>query len=161
MARWQIARDQGVQVLRTIALVLGAAAIQDAAHAQYKCVTNGQTTYSERPCAPTAKQLDLKVAPVTRSEMLENEARISRQRRAAIDLENSRLRGDAEHATRAQAVQDEAQAKRQRCAELQAAAKQARDDGSKWRYHQGMIDDARRRQKEAEDEHFSNCYGRW
>lgn len=38
-------------------------------------------------------------------------------------------------------------------------AKAAKDESNMYRYHQGLIDDAKRRQKEAEDEHFSNCYG--
>lgn len=49
--------------------------------------------------------------------------------------------------------------KREYCDNLLKTAKAAKDEAALYRYHQGLIDDARRRQKEAEDEHFSNCYG--
>lgn len=44
--------------------------------------------------------------------------------------------------------------------ELLASAQDARNRLQTYRYHQGLIDNARREVKEAEDRHFSECYGR-
>lgn len=44
--------------------------------------------------------------------------------------------------------------------QLLASAQDARNRLQTYRYHQGLIDNARREVKEAEDRHFSECYGR-
>lgn len=50
-------------------------------------------------------------------------------------------------------------AKRQRCAGYLKTAEDAKNEAAMYRYHQGLIDDAKRREKEAKDRHFSECYG--
>lgn len=44
--------------------------------------------------------------------------------------------------------------------EAAKSAQDARNRLQTYRYHQGLIDNARREVKEAEDRHFSECYGR-
>lgn len=139
-------------------------AIPFAAQAQvtYKCTENGKSVYSDKPCSSNAKVLAI-------GDSAEEKERL---RQAAIDRQRaSEAMADAvaevrrENAARP-APPREIYAERQRepsledyCNGLLKTAKDAENESKKWRYHQGLIDDAKRRQKEAEDTHFSKCYG--
>lgn len=140
--------------------ILCAAIVAPAAQAQYKCVDGGRVTYAEKPCGHNAQELHLNVAPVSPGERAAVIERAEREKVLAGQLETRRAIGDQMHAQRATQFQQAAQQQKARCAELLAIAKDAKNEGSKYRYHEGLIDDARRRQKEAEDEHFSKCFGR-
>lgn len=130
------------------------------AHAQvYKCVVNGKTQYAQQPCAPDAKRLN-----IGDSEADKQRLREAAQARAAASAamaeavaEVRRERRDNPAPARAPAARQPS--KEDYCNQLLRTAKDAKDESNKWRYHQGLIDDAKRRQKEAEDEHFSKCYG--
>ncbi len=52
-----------------------------------------------------------------------------------------------------------AAAKEERCQQLLANAQAAKNRQATYRYHQGLIDNAGRENKEAIDQHFSECYG--
>lgn len=140
--------------------ILCAAIVAPAAQAQYKCVDGGRVTYAEKPCGRNAQAMHINVAPVSSDERAAVIQRAEREKVLAGQLETRRALGDELHAQRAAQFQQAAQQQKARCAELSAIAKNARDESSKYRYHGGLIDDARRRQKEAEDEHFSKCFGR-
>lgn len=130
-----------------------------AAHAQvYKCVINGKTQYAERPCAPAAKSLDIR-DDVTPERQAEAEAIARREKAMALDIEIEQHYERAEQIRAEGAAKAAAKRSTGRCDQLLLTAKAAENESKKWRYHQGLIDDAKRRQKEAEDAHFSECYG--
>ena len=125
----------------------------------YKCVVNGKTIFAERPCAANAKMIDTSGATVSTERHQQAQEVVKRERLLSekTDLEN---RIDERARQRDQAALNSAkEAKKARCDRLVQTAKNAKDESNKWRYHQGLIDDAKRRQKEAEDAHFSECYG--
>lgn len=123
----------------------------------YKCTQNGQTVYAERPCSSTAKLLDIdaQVSPERRQQAADVAAR---ERALAKQVDNQTRADQRQIDRRAADAQADRDAKKSRCAQLLRDAKDAKDESNKWRYHQGLIDDARRRQKEAEDSHFTECY---
>lgn len=153
-------RRQGRLTWAASAIILCAALLSPAAHAQYKCADGGRITYSEKPCGRNAQELHLNVAPVSPGERAAVIERAEREKVLAGQLETRRAIGDQMHAQRAAQFQQTAKQQKARCAELLAIAKDAKNEGAKYRYHEGLIDDARRRQKEAEDEHFSKCFAR-
>jgi hypothetical protein len=129
--------------------------------AQYKCQTGGATVYQERPCSQTAKPLELPGdTPVTADDRAQARARFLRQKAVADGIDQQHKVEQADINYRSAAVRRESNQKKQRCADLLRTAKDAHDESNKWRYHQGLIDDAKRRKREAEEAHFSECYGR-
>ncbi len=131
------------------------------AMAQYKCVESGNTVYSDKPCSPNAKVLVLPAdTPVSEADRAQARASYYRQRVVAdeIDVQNALIQREQNSRMAQQAVA--AAAKETRCQQLLASAQDARNRLQTYRYHQGLIDNARREVKEAEDRHFSECYGR-
>ena len=124
----------------------------------YKCVIDGKTHYAERPCAPNAKALDIR-DETTAQRRLEARSVVQREQLLAAEKEVDHLFDEAERIRESGYVRAAQQRKKGRCEQLLRTAKDAKDESHKWRYHQGLIDDAKRRQKEAEDAHFSECYG--
>ncbi len=124
----------------------------------YKCLENGRTIYAERPCSKTAQALNIN-SSVTEEQR--QQAIDSARRQKQLSNENDYDAAvDRLARTKQAAAQNAADsAKKRRCDNLLRKAKDAKDESHKWRYHQGLIDDAKRRQKEAEDAHFSECYG--
>lgn len=141
-----------------LALVLPSLAI---AQATYKCTVNGKSSYSDRPCGQNATTLAIGDSAEER-ERLRQAAR-DRQRASEAIAEVMRQNPPApvRPVTRAPAPRADSGASSQQayCDGLLRTAKAAKDEAAMYRYHQGLIDDAKRRQKEAEDEHFSKCYG--
>lgn len=140
-------------------LVLALLILPSLAGAQvYKCVVNGKTQYAERPCAPAAKALDIR-DDVTPERQAEAEAVARREKAMALGIEAEQLYERADQIRAEGAAKAAAKRSSGRCDQLLRTAKDAENESKKWRYHQGLIDDAKRRQKEAEDAHFSECYG--
>lgn len=125
----------------------------------YKCVVDGKAHYAERPCAPNAKTIDTSGANINRERQSQAEE-VARREQRLSDSNDLEKRIDALERQRAQATaQPSAKEKKQaRCEQLLLTAKNAKNEAAMYRYHGGLIDDARRRQKEAEDAHFSECY---
>jgi hypothetical protein len=66
------------------AFLLACLLLPFSAVAQYKCVIDGRTSYTERPCAPDAKPLELKTdIPITDAERSRAQAE-NWQRRAEL-----------------------------------------------------------------------------
>ncbi len=129
----------------------------------YKCTQGGKSVYSDRPCAPNAQKLDIGDSPAD-LERLREAARIRAEMQSNVGAGDSIRREATDRAAqrRAEGVRPastQTPSKEDYCNGLLRTAKEAKDEAAKWRYHQGLIDDAKRRQKEAEDEHFSKCYG--
>jgi hypothetical protein len=130
------------------------------AWAQYKCVENGRTVYADRPCSGNAKLLVLpNDAPVSSADRAAARASYYRQKAVADDIDVQNAMDQRDHSQRlAQQATANAE-KEQRCADLLRQAQEAKNRQGTYRYHQGLIDNARRENKEAEDAHFSECYG--
>ena len=127
----------------------------------YKCVVNGKTQYAERPCAPDAKKIQTWDGP-EEQQRLRDAAQARAAAVAAMGEAVARVRRENQFTAPAPsraAPAPSQPSKKEHCDGLLRAAKDAKDESNKWRYHQGLIDDAKRRQKEAEDAHFSDCYG--
>lgn len=127
----------------------------------YKCTEGGKIVYADRPCGSKASVLNLGESDDERKRLAEagkarNEAQIAASNAARQVREES---ASAAPAARAAASAPSRESKQAYCDRLVRTAKDAKDESNKWRYHQGLIDDAKRRQKEAEDAHFSECYG--
>lgn len=129
----------------------------------YKCSQNGKTVYADQPCATNAARVDYGADRVTTDQRRQAEIVHLRNQVSALqsDLEESRSKQIAREQSQAltQAIDQKKDAKEQRCKQLLATAKAAKDEAAMYRYHQGLIDDARRREKEANDAHWSECYG--
>lgn len=134
------------------------------AQATYKCTVNGKSSYSDRPCGENAKTLAVGES-AEEKQRLRDAARQRREASAAMTeaAEQVRREGRERAAAQRSASRPTASAERDSqqsyCDGLLRKAKAAKDEAEMYRYHQGLIDDAKRRQKEAEDEHFSRCYG--
>ncbi len=129
------------------------------ASAQYKCIEYGKVIYAERPCGLSAKQLDIKVPRVDDEEKTEAALNHARNKKALNQLEDQN-RSDEMQRKKDIAIYDAATAaKKKRCEDLIRTAKSAKNESAMYRYHHGLIEDAKRRQKEAEDAHFSECFG--
>ena len=124
----------------------------------YKCVINGKTQYAERPCAPAAQALNIR-DDITPERQAEAEAVAQREKAMALGIEADQLYERADQIRAESAAKAAAKRSAGRCDQLLQTARDAENESKKWRYHQGLIDDAKRRQKEAEDAHFSECYG--
>lgn len=129
----------------------------------YKCSQNGKTVYSDLPCATNAARVDYSADRVTADQRRQAEIVHLKNQVSALqsDLEESRTKRIAQEQSEAlaQASDQKKEAKERRCKQLLATAKAAKDEAAMYRYHQGLIDDARRREKEANDAHWSECYG--
>lgn len=145
------------------AIIFSALAVPLTATAQatYKCTENGKSVYSDKPCGRTAKVLAVGES-AEEKERLRQAAR-DRQRAAeamAAAVAEVRRENAARPAPRDLRAERRAEPSLEEyCNGLLKKAKSAKDEAAMYRYHQGLIDDAKRRQKEAEDEHFSKCYG--
>jgi hypothetical protein len=131
------------------------------AHAQlYKCVISGKPTFSERPCAPDAKIIATGDGSISFERQMQAADVARREQRLAQTMiyPESADRGERQRSSQPSqtSAKDQKQAK---CDSLLKAARSAKNEAATYRYHQGLIDDAKRRQKEAEDAHFSECYG--
>lgn len=123
----------------------------------YKCIQNGQTVYAERPCSSNAKVLEIDTH--ISAERRQQAADVAERERAlAKQVDNKNRAEQRQIDRRSSDVRAESDAKKARCAQLLRDSKAAKDESNMWRYHQGLIDDAKRRQKEAEDAHFTECY---
>jgi hypothetical protein len=123
----------------------------------YKCTQNGQTVYAERPCSTTAKLLEIDTS-VSQERRQQAADVAERERALGKQVDNKNRAEQRQVDSRAADFQAQNDAKKTRCAQLLRDAKGAKDESNMWRYHQGLIDDAKRRQKEAEDAHFTECY---
>lgn len=124
----------------------------------YKCVINGKTQYAERPCAPAAKALSIR-DDVTPERQAEAEQVARREKAMALGIEADKLYERADQIRAEGEAKAAAKRSSGRCDQLLRIAEDAENESKKWRYHQGLIDDAKRRKKEAEDAHFSECFG--
>lgn len=107
-------------------MALGTALLAPAADAQtvYKCVQNGQTSYSETPCAAGQVQL-IEVPPPPPAA---DKGAATRQERVAAQLESARRkREEREDAARARANVDAAEHEKH-CAQLRLQQKWAAQD---------------------------------
>lgn len=123
----------------------------------YKCVVNGKTQYAERPCAPTAKALNIG-DDLTPERQAEAEAVARREKAMALGLEADALYERADQIRADGYARATAKRRTGNCANYQRTAKNAEDEAELYAT-QRFRDDAKRRQKEAEDAHFSECYG--
>ena len=131
-------------------------------HAEvYKCVENGKTVYAQIPCSATAVRIRSSEDSAAEQQRLRDAAaqRQAAEAAAAEAARDVRSRSTAPIPIVIQSAEPRRPSKRDYCNQLLRTAKAAKDEANMYRYHQGLIDDAKRRQKEAEDEHFSNCYG--
>ncbi len=125
----------------------------------YKCVIDGKPSFSERPCAPNAQKISSGDGSISK-ERQEQAAEVARREQSmAREIEMEKRSEALERQMRYQLSQPSARdGKQARCDKLVQTAKDAKNEAAMYRYHGGLIDDARRRQKEAEDAHFSECY---
>ncbi len=130
------------------------------AWAQYKCVIEGKTLYAERPCGPNARPVVIPDTSVSEERRRQADEVARREKILSLEIELQNAKDQIKIERQSARVKSDQDAKKQRCANLLRIAKNAKDEANMYRYHQGLIDDARRRQKEAEDAHFSECYGR-
>ncbi len=146
---------------KTTALLITLLSITGAAQAQvYKCMQNGRPVFSERPCGKDATEVRLRNTDVTDEQRQHAEASARRQRAVRNDIEYRESVDQLERERAAGLAQAERKAKEDKCARYLRQAENAKNEASTYRYHQGLIDDAKRRQKEANDRHFSECYTR-
>ena len=125
----------------------------------YKCTQGGRTVYSGSPCGTDAVKVHAGEESAEEKQRL-RDAAAGRQEAGEAMAEASRNARSRTSTTIVTPVSAPRQpSKREYCDRLLKTAKAAKDESNMYRYHQGLIDDAKRRQKEAEDEHFSNCYG--
>ena len=110
--------------MRALVFLLLAAAGTASAQTAYKCVQNGQTSYSETPCA--AGQLQIIEVPPPPPAVDKGAA--TRQQRVASQLESVRKQREArEDAARARGEQ-QAEVLEKRCAQLRLEQKWAAQD---------------------------------
>ena len=144
-------------------LMIALALVAMPASAQvYKCTANGVTTYSEIPCGDKPRAVDLQVHHPSRHEQA-----LARQR-ALIDRADAQALGQQQARERERQAYEQRQAAQQQARE--AAAFKHKCDGyertAKAAGHEKDLyltqryrDDAERRKREAEAQHFSECYG--
>lgn len=148
--------------MRRLLCALAALVAMPAAAQVYKCTTNGVTSYSEIPCGDKPRAVDLNVHHPSRSEQA------AARQRALIDKHDARVLGQQQAQEREREAAERRIAQRQ--AAYQEAAAKAKCDGyertAKAAGHekdlyltQRFRDDAERRKREAEAQHFSECYG--
>ena len=110
--------------MRALVFLLLAAAGAASAQTAYKCVQNGQTSYSETPCA--AGQLQIIEVPPPPPAVDKGAA--TRQQRVASQLESVRKQREArEDQARARGAQ-QAEVLEKRCAQLRLEQKWAAQD---------------------------------
>ena len=110
--------------MRALVFLLLAAAGTASAQTAYKCVQNGQTSYSETPC--TAGQLQIIEVPPPPPAVDKGAA--TRQQRVASQLESVRKQREArEDQARARGAQ-QAEVHEKRCAQLRLEQKWAAQD---------------------------------
>ncbi|WP_312436005.1 DUF4124 domain-containing protein [Janthinobacterium sp.] len=110
--------------MKALALLLLAAASTASAQTVYKCVQDGQTSYSEAPCA--AGQLQIIEVPPPPPAVDKGAA--TRQERVASQLESVRKQREArEDQARARGAQ-QAEVREKRCAQLRLEQKWAAQD---------------------------------
>ncbi|OBV38145.1 DUF4124 domain-containing protein [Janthinobacterium psychrotolerans] len=106
------------------AIVLLAATSAASAQTVYKCVQNGQTSYSETPCAAGQLQI-IEVPP---PPPVVDKGAATRQQRVASQLESTRKQREArEDQARARGAQ-QAEVREKRCAQLRLEQKWAAQD---------------------------------
>lgn len=134
--------------------------VSGTAHAQYKCLLDGKTLYSERPCSARTETLPLPAdTPVTEEERAEAKLRTLRQKKLLSEMEYRNQLDNLEAARESRRVRSIEATKQARCQGYLSDLKNAERDERlfSWGPYQ---DDARRRQKDAKDAHFSECWTR-
>ena len=110
--------------MRALVFLLFAASSCASAQTVYKCVQNGQTSYSETPCAAGQLQI-IEVPP---SPPAVDKGAATRQQRVASQLESVRKQREArEDQARARGAQ-QAEVHEKRCAQLRLEQKWAAQD---------------------------------
>lgn len=140
--------------MRAVMLVLCLVSAPALAQQVYKC----GAVYSDKPCGQAPEVVDLKTyQPSARERAMARErAAIDRRDVQISDMEFARREARAQ-AYAAQAAARDA-ANQMRCARIQQQARNAANERDMY-FTQGFKNDADRRRKEAEDQHFSECYG--
>ncbi len=82
---------QDNRLARSIFLLASTAACC-VAHAQYKCVEDGRTTYAEMPCSPRATAVAIRVPEVTAEQANQARQAYLRQRSVVIEAMRDNLR---------------------------------------------------------------------
>jgi len=127
----------------------------------YKCVTDGRTAYSEHPCRPgDAPVRLLNDSPVTAEERAAAKRSLDRQKAVAEEINTRNALDNARADAVSKAMRADEQRQKDRCKSLLREAQAADNESRMYRYHQGLIEDAQRRRKEAQDRHFSECFGK-
>lgn len=144
-------------------LMIALALVAMPASAQvYKCTANGVTTYSEIPCGDKPRAVDLQVHQPSRHEqaLARQRAQIDRADAYALGQQQARERERQAYEQRQAAQQQarEAAAFRYKCDSYERTAKAAGHEKDLY-LTQRYRDDAERRKREAEAQHFSECYG--
>lgn len=145
------------------ALILMLALVAAPASAQvYKCTANGVTTYSEIPCGERPRAVELNVHHPSAREQALARHRAQVDQRDANTLERQqaydRQRQASERRIAAQQQASEQAAFNAKCAGYERTAKAAGHERDLY-ITQRYRDDAERRKREAEAQHFSECYG--
>ena len=110
--------------MRALVFLLFAASSCASAQTVYKCVQNGQTSYSETPCAAG----QLQIIDVPPSPPAVDKGAATRQQRVASQLESVRKQREArEDQARARGAQ-QAEVHEKRCAQLRLEQKWAAQD---------------------------------
>lgn len=128
----------------------------------YKCVENGKTIYAERPCGAKAQEINVGDSPATQQRLQAEErgrqAGLKEAQKHFDEAARIRQEGADKIAERRAARAAQQPSKQDRCNSILRDIKRAKDDQILYQ-SPGFVADARRRQKEAEDAHFSECYG--
>lgn len=127
--------------------------------AQYKCMVDGRTTYAERPCTPGGAPMTLpRDIPVTDEDRAQANALADKERLLYEEyVRHQRI--DERYRQRMRAGPSPKEQRKEHCQNLRAQVKSSKDDLNTYRYSEAIIRDAQRRQKEAEDALFSDCFG--
>lgn len=148
--------------MKTLILIL-VASIATPAFAQYKCVVNGKTVYSDAPCAANSKYVGALEDNVSQSARQDAELLRRKQafERSQIDRDQEMAMRQGQQTLARQAAADDAQAraKAARCAEHRqemASNKRAQARYQDWGWQQSLNN----RQQEAKainDNMFRDC----
>lgn len=121
----------------------------------YKCVEKGKSVYSDRPCSDKAVVLNIGDNPADKERLEESHRRLNEMRASVGAGDAIRQEGAARAAQRRSSGSDQQQ---DDCARLIRTSKDAANEAELYQTPRFKAD-AKRRQKEADDEHFTKCYG--
>lgn len=143
--------------MRGLILLLAFAAMPAAAQV-FKCTEGGVTTYAQKPCGDKPKAVEIKVYQPDRQEQMLARQRALADKRDARIVDQQREQLAVERRIDAQQRAQKEAAFKAKCDGYERAAKNARDEKELY-LTQRFRDDADRRKREAEAQHFSECYG--